>query len=119
MFEYPDHRELPSIPANPYLNTVLTKLTPQSALSLFASLLYERRIILVSSRLSVLTAACHAFTMLLYPLHWQVCRCVCVCVCVCVCRCVCVCTAALAGVPLCCVCALVCVCMCVCVCVCV
>jgi hypothetical protein len=72
MFEYPDHRELPSIPANPYLNTVLTKLTPQSALSLFASLLYERRIILVSSRLSVLTAACHAFTMLLYPLHWQV-----------------------------------------------
>ena len=64
---------LPAIPMNPYLNTLLTALPAQSVLSLFVSILYERRIILASTRLSVLTGVAHAFNTLLYPLSWQVC----------------------------------------------
>ncbi|XP_049594606.1 DENN domain-containing protein 1A isoform X4 [Syngnathus scovelli] len=40
-------------------------------LQLYASMLYERRILICSSTLSTLTACVHGSAAMLYPMHWQ------------------------------------------------
>eukprot|EP00794_Sanderia_malayensis_P007526 gene7527-8363_t len=46
-------------------------LSVQMILHALSALLLERRILLVSSQLSLLSACCHAFVSLLYPFQWQ------------------------------------------------
>ena len=40
-------------------------------LVIFASMLYERRIIFISRRLSRLSACVQAANAIIYPMHWQ------------------------------------------------
>ncbi|KNC81802.1 hypothetical protein SARC_05887 [Sphaeroforma arctica JP610] len=68
---FPNTRLLPSMPHNLNLTTFFNKVKIDMMLSLFTSLLLERRIILTSDRLSVLTASANALNTLLYPLSWQ------------------------------------------------
>ncbi|KAG7223752.1 hypothetical protein INR49_026434, partial [Caranx melampygus] len=53
-FIAPDPRSLPSIPEN-----------------LYASMLFERRILIFASKLSTLTSCVHALSAVLYPMYWQ------------------------------------------------
>eukprot|EP00128_Syssomonas_multiformis_P014258 Colp12_sorted_trinity150504_noHs@15435 len=66
-----DRGRLPSVPDNMNLNTLLSRLNPRNILVLFASLLFERRVLFTSSKLSTLTACAHCVSTLLYPLYWQ------------------------------------------------
>uniref|UniRef100_UPI00358F2D75 DENN domain-containing protein 2D-like isoform X2 n=1 Tax=Myxine glutinosa TaxID=7769 RepID=UPI00358F2D75 len=50
---------------------LLTCLNPEMVVQVFASLLLERRIILLSSKLSQLSRCIHALVVLLYPFSWQ------------------------------------------------
>ena len=52
---------------NEYFNAV----KPTEMMTIFASLLHERRIVVTSSRLSRLTACVQAVNTLLYPMSWQ------------------------------------------------
>lgn len=66
-----DERRLPSIPEDKNLTEFFTALDAHNIMTLFAALLFERRIILTSSRLSLLSCCVHAAAGLLYPLYWQ------------------------------------------------
>uniref|UniRef100_A0A8C4NBQ8 DENN/MADD domain containing 2Da n=1 Tax=Eptatretus burgeri TaxID=7764 RepID=A0A8C4NBQ8_EPTBU len=50
---------------------LLTCLNPETVVQVFASLLLERRVILLSSKLSQLSRCIHALVVLLYPFSWQ------------------------------------------------
>ena len=50
---------------------LLQLVTPENILSVFASLLIERRVIFVSERLSTLSNCVQACVALLYPFTWQ------------------------------------------------
>ena len=52
---------------NEYFNAV----KPNEMMTIFASLLHERRIVVTSSRLSRLTACVQAVNTLMYPMSWQ------------------------------------------------
>eukprot|EP00051_Salpingoeca_urceolata_P014893 m.189976 g.189976 ORF g.189976 m.189976 type:complete len:725 (-) comp18221_c0_seq3:211-2385(-) len=67
----PDEQHLPKLSSTPYLSAVLTALSAGTLLRLFTSALAERRIIVCSSNLGLVTGCVHALHTLLYPLVWQ------------------------------------------------
>ncbi|KAB1259949.1 DENN domain-containing protein 1C [Camelus dromedarius] len=78
-FVAPDSGRLPSIPENRNLTELVVAVTDENIVGLFAALLAERRILLISSKLSTvrrgrragLTSCVHASCALLYPMHWE------------------------------------------------
>ncbi|XP_048198078.1 DENN domain-containing protein 1A isoform X2 [Perognathus longimembris pacificus] len=70
-FTVPDTRELPSIPENRNLTEYFVAVDVNNMLHLYASMLYERRILLACSKLSTLTACIHGSAAMLYPMYWQ------------------------------------------------
>ncbi|MBN3274715.1 DEN1A protein, partial [Polyodon spathula] len=67
----PDLRELPSIPENRNLTEYFVAVDVNNMLHLYASMLYERRILICCSKLSTLTACVHGSAAMLYPMYWQ------------------------------------------------
>eukprot|EP00002_Diphylleia_rotans_P013962 TRINITY_DN2719_c0_g1_i6.p1 TRINITY_DN2719_c0_g1~~TRINITY_DN2719_c0_g1_i6.p1 ORF type:complete len:610 (+),score=100.28 TRINITY_DN2719_c0_g1_i6:45-1874(+) len=53
------------------LSVLVTLISLPQLLSIFAALLFERRVIVVASDLSLLTNLCYSFIEILYPLQWQ------------------------------------------------
>ncbi|KAM9857604.1 DENN domain-containing protein 1B [Aulostomus maculatus] len=70
-FIAPDPRSLPSIPENRNLTELIVAVDAGNLLQLFASMLFERRILIFASKLSTLTACVHALSATLYPMYWQ------------------------------------------------
>ncbi|XP_061088126.1 DENN domain-containing protein 1B [Conger conger] len=70
-FIAPDPRSLPSIPESRNLTEFVVAVDVSNLLQLYASMLFERRILISSSKLSTLTACVHACTAMLYPMYWQ------------------------------------------------
>ncbi|XP_071430412.1 DENN domain-containing protein 1A isoform X2 [Pithys albifrons albifrons] len=70
-FTVPDTRELPSIPENRNLTEYFVAVDVNNMLHLYASMLYERRILICCSKLSTLTACVHGSAAMLYPMFWQ------------------------------------------------
>ncbi|XP_029300433.1 LOW QUALITY PROTEIN: DENN domain-containing protein 1A [Cottoperca gobio] len=70
-FTVPDAMELPSIPENRNLTEYFVAVDVNNMLHLYASMLYERRILICCSKLSTLTACVHGSTAMLFPMHWQ------------------------------------------------
>ncbi|XP_069097812.1 DENN domain-containing protein 1A isoform X2 [Pleurodeles waltl] len=70
-FTVPDYRELPSIPENRNLTEYFVAVDVNNMLHVYASMLYERRILICSSKLSTLTACIHGSSAMLYPMYWQ------------------------------------------------
>ncbi|XP_077574624.1 DENN domain-containing protein 1B [Stigmatopora nigra] len=74
MFPYfiaPDSRSLPSIPENRNLTEMIVAVEVTNLLHLYASMLFERRILIFACKISTLTSCVHALGALLYPMHWQ------------------------------------------------
>uniref|UniRef100_A0A8C3RT20 DENN domain containing 1A n=1 Tax=Chelydra serpentina TaxID=8475 RepID=A0A8C3RT20_CHESE len=70
-FNVPDITELPSIPENRNLTEYFVAVDVNNMLHLYASMLYERRILICCSKLSTLTACIHGSAAMLYPMFWQ------------------------------------------------
>ncbi|XP_059902333.1 DENN domain-containing protein 1B isoform X1 [Gadus macrocephalus] len=70
-FIAPDPRGLPSIPESRNLTELMVAVDVRNLLQLYASILFERRILIFASKLSTLAACVHALTGILYPMHWQ------------------------------------------------
>ncbi|KAG7491357.1 hypothetical protein MATL_G00002820 [Megalops atlanticus] len=70
-FIAPDPRSLPSIPESRNLTELVVAVDVSNLLQLYASMLFERRILISSSKLSTLTACVHACSAILYPMYWQ------------------------------------------------
>nr|XP_020648986.1 DENN domain-containing protein 1A isoform X2 [Pogona vitticeps] len=70
-FTVPDTRELPNIPENRNLTEYFVAVDVNNMLHLYASMLYERRILIFCSKLSTLTACVHGSAAMLYPMFWQ------------------------------------------------
>ncbi|XP_042250981.1 DENN domain-containing protein 1B isoform X2 [Thunnus maccoyii] len=70
-FIAPDPRSLPSIPENRNLTELIVAVDVGNLLQLYASMLFERRIIIFASKLSTLTSCVHALSAVLYPMYWQ------------------------------------------------
>ncbi|KAM5146840.1 DENN domain-containing protein 1A isoform 1-T1 [Mantella aurantiaca] len=70
-FTVPDSRELPSIPENRNLTEYFVAVDVNNMLHLYASMLYERRILICCSKLSTLTACIHGSSSMLFPMYWQ------------------------------------------------
>ncbi|XP_037546108.1 DENN domain-containing protein 1B [Nematolebias whitei] len=70
-FIAPDPRSLPSIPENRNLTEMIVAVDVGNLLQLYASMLFERRILIFASKLSTLTSCVHAFSAVLYPMYWQ------------------------------------------------
>ncbi|XP_075885547.1 DENN domain-containing protein 1A isoform X5 [Nelusetta ayraudi] len=70
-FTVPDTQELPSIPENRNLTEYLVAVDVTNMLHLYASMLYERRILICCSKLSTLTACVHGSAAMLCPMFWQ------------------------------------------------
>ncbi|MEQ2222319.1 DENN domain-containing protein 1A [Ilyodon furcidens] len=70
-FTVPDIRELPSIPENRNLTEYFVAVDVNNMLHLYASMLYERRILICCSKLSTLTACVHGSAAMLFPMYWQ------------------------------------------------
>ncbi|KAK1153809.1 DENN domain-containing protein 1B isoform X1 [Acipenser oxyrinchus oxyrinchus] len=70
-FIAPDPAGLPSIPESRNVTELVVSVDVTNMLHLYASLLFERRILLASSKLSTLTACVHASAAMLYPMYWQ------------------------------------------------
>uniref|UniRef100_A0A3B3Z2J4 UDENN domain-containing protein n=1 Tax=Poecilia mexicana TaxID=48701 RepID=A0A3B3Z2J4_9TELE len=70
-FTVPDIKELPSIPENRNLTEYFVAVDVNNMLHLYASMLYERRILICCSKLSTLTACVHGSAAMLYPMYWQ------------------------------------------------
>ncbi|XP_071981944.1 DENN domain-containing protein 1A isoform X2 [Engystomops pustulosus] len=70
-FSVPDPRELPSIPENRNLTEYFVAVDVNNMLHLYASMLYERRILICCSKLSTLTACIHGSSAMLFPMYWQ------------------------------------------------
>ncbi|UJR09433.1 hypothetical protein I4U23_013673 [Adineta vaga] len=67
----PDSRKLPSMLSNRNFTVMFSRLGPEIMLRLFAHLLFERRILFVSSKLFHLTACAYGCLHLIHPMHWQ------------------------------------------------
>ncbi|XP_033096034.1 DENN domain-containing protein 1B-like isoform X3 [Anneissia japonica] len=67
----PDPNSLPKVPENRNITEYFNAVNPNIMMHIFASLLYERRVLITSRRLSLLTACIHGAAQLIYPLHWQ------------------------------------------------
>lgn len=70
-FEVPDNHSLPSIPQDRYLNEYYNSVTIDNIITVFASALNERHILITSSRLDRLSACVQALNNMLYPMNWQ------------------------------------------------
>lgn len=70
-YEVPDHLSLPSIPQDRNLTEYYNAVDVENMISLFASALNERHILVTSKRLDRLSACVQALNSLLYPMHWQ------------------------------------------------
>ncbi|XP_043576075.1 DENN domain-containing protein 1A isoform X4 [Chiloscyllium plagiosum] len=70
-FTTPDTLELPSIPENRNLTEYFVAVDVNNMLHLYASMLYERRVLISCSKLSTLTACIHGSAAMLYPMFWQ------------------------------------------------
>ncbi|ELV10000.1 DENN domain-containing protein 1C [Tupaia chinensis] len=53
------------------LTELVVAVTDENIVGLFAALLAERRVLLISSKLSTLTSCVHASCALLYPMRWE------------------------------------------------
>ena len=62
---------LPTLTDCQNIQLLYSRLPCETILSVFSSLLQERRIIVYSNNLTDLTAVVHGFNQLLYPLFWQ------------------------------------------------
>ncbi|XP_069946063.1 uncharacterized protein [Cherax quadricarinatus] len=67
----PNHLKLPTIPENRNLAEYYNAVDTNNMIIIFASMLYERRIIIVSKRLSRLSACVQAANSVIYPMQWQ------------------------------------------------
>ncbi|CAL7941720.1 unnamed protein product [Xylocopa violacea] len=67
----PKQFQLPSIPENRNLTEYYSAVDAHNMMIIFASMLYERRIIFTSKRLSRLSACVQACNALIYPMIWQ------------------------------------------------
>ncbi|XP_025271150.1 DENN domain-containing protein 1A isoform X1 [Camponotus floridanus] len=67
----PKQFQLPSIPENRNLTEYYSAIDSNNMMVIFASMLYERRIIFISKRLSRLSACVQACNALIYPMIWQ------------------------------------------------
>ncbi|XP_016841337.1 DENN domain-containing protein 1A isoform X2 [Nasonia vitripennis] len=67
----PKQFQLPSIPENRNLTEYFSAVDSHNMMMVFASMLYERRIIFTSKRLSRLSACVQACNALIYPMIWQ------------------------------------------------
>ena len=67
----PNHLNLPSIPENRNLTEYYNAVDVNNMLIIFASMLYERRIIVTSKKLSRLSACVQAANSVIYPMSWQ------------------------------------------------
>jgi len=70
-FDVPDINSLASIPENRNISEYISSSSKSFMLSLFSSMMNERRIVLTSNNLSTLTACAYSSEALLRPLHWQ------------------------------------------------
>ncbi|XP_061576798.1 DENN domain-containing protein 1B isoform X2 [Cololabis saira] len=70
-FIAPDQRSLPTIPENRNLTELIVAVDVGNLLHLYASMLFERRILIFASKLSTLTSCVHALSAVLYPMYWQ------------------------------------------------
>nr|XP_054966114.1 DENN domain-containing protein 1B isoform X3 [Pan paniscus] len=70
-FIAPDVTGLPTIPESRNLTEYFVAVDVNNMLQLYASMLHERRIMIISSKLSTLTACIHGSAALLYPMYWQ------------------------------------------------
>ncbi|CAG0890425.1 unnamed protein product [Cyprideis torosa] len=67
----PDHTSLPTIPENRNLVEYYNAVSSEVMLEVFASMLHERRIVMVSRKLSRLTGCVQAANLLIEPMYWQ------------------------------------------------
>ncbi|XP_068695190.1 DENN domain-containing protein 1A-like isoform X2 [Montipora foliosa] len=70
-FEVPDTSKLPTIPEDRNLTDYFAAVKPLNMILIFASMFFERRIIVTSKKLNLLTACTYGAASLLYPMHWQ------------------------------------------------
>ncbi|CAH1998632.1 unnamed protein product [Acanthoscelides obtectus] len=63
--------QLPSIPENRNLTEYFNAVDAQNMMIIFASMLYERRIIFVSKKLQRLSACAQSANDIIYPMIWQ------------------------------------------------
>lgn len=70
-FVAPDPKALPSIPESRNLTELIVAVDVGNLLQLYASMLFERRILICCSKLSTLTACVHACSSMLFPMYWQ------------------------------------------------
>lgn len=66
-----DHTKLPSIPEDRNLTELFNACDDKIMIGLFKAMLHERKIIIVSRRLTRLSACVQAANLLIYPMHWQ------------------------------------------------
>lgn len=71
VFETPDNHSLASIPQDKNLTEYYNALDVENMITLFASALNERHILVSSKKLDRLSACVQALNTLLYPMHWQ------------------------------------------------
>ncbi|KAJ8686682.1 hypothetical protein QAD02_022476 [Eretmocerus hayati] len=67
----PKQFQLPSIPENRNLTEYFSAVDSHNMMMIFASMLYERRIVFTSKKLSRLSACVQACNALIYPMIWQ------------------------------------------------
>ncbi|KAE8748342.1 hypothetical protein FOCC_FOCC004978 [Frankliniella occidentalis] len=67
----PNQLLLPSIPENRNLMEYYSAVDGTNMMIIFASMLYERRIVFTSTRLSRLSACAQAANAIIYPMNWQ------------------------------------------------
>ncbi|KAI9556760.1 hypothetical protein GHT06_016551 [Daphnia sinensis] len=67
----PNTYTLPSIPENRNLTEYFNAVDAHNMMVIFASMLHERRIVMVSSRISRLSACIQAANAVIYPMIWQ------------------------------------------------
>ncbi|KAJ8346431.1 hypothetical protein SKAU_G00278320 [Synaphobranchus kaupii] len=70
-FIAPDIQQLPSIPENRSLTEYFVAVDVNNILHLYASMLFERRILICCTKLSTLTSCIHGSAAMLYPMFWQ------------------------------------------------
>uniref|UniRef100_A0A3B3UUL7 DENN domain-containing protein 1A-like n=1 Tax=Poecilia latipinna TaxID=48699 RepID=A0A3B3UUL7_9TELE len=67
----PDYVSLHVLPLQRNLTEYFVAVDVNNMLHLYASMLYERRILICCSKLSTLTACVHGSAAMLYPMYWQ------------------------------------------------
>lgn len=71
VYEVPDNHSLASIPQDRNLTEYYNAINIDNMITLFASALNERHILVTSKKLDRLSACVQALDGLLYPMHWQ------------------------------------------------